>query len=397
MRSSLFRSRFVLGSICATMMCTAGLNGAIASGAEGASAQAPSSSLDKKLASTKDQLAAASLAVTRANAAVDAATAQMPAAQAKVDAALAASAAAERQQEVAKAAVAAAQAAVAAQKHQVDLQQAEIDKLALQVAGLARQSYIGGGENQELEILLQSQNPSQFATQMQAVRRTSHANSVAYDQMTAAKLVLTEKLSELQRLKDLASQQQSVADSKAQDAENAKNSAAAAEQSVRDLIASRQSSLAAAAANKSQIAAAYRKLLAEQRRIAGVSVNIGTQRNAQQAVKWAMDEIGAGGYSNLCLKFVDDAYNPTGSRVGTAIGQWYRAKEHGYGHPKDRNPPIGAQIFYWTGNPARHIAIYVGDGLAVSTDADNGRVGLIKMTELDGWGDYVGWASAYYG
>ena len=34
----------------------------------------------------------------------------------------------------------------------------------------------------------------------------------------------------------------------------------------------------------------------------------------------------------LCLAFADDAYNPSGGRVGTAIAQWYRAKAAGYGH-----------------------------------------------------------------
>lgn len=114
---------------------------------------------------------------------------------------------------------------------------------------------------------------------------------------------------------------------------------------------------------------------------------------AQRLVKWANDP-NTDPYDGLCLGLADDAYGPTGSRVGRAIDQWYRAVRVGYAHPKDRTPPIGAQLFWWSGNDARHIATYVGGGKVVSNMP--GGVKIVNASELDSWGPYLGWAAPYY-
>lgn len=123
----------------------------------------------------------------------------------------------------------------------------------------------------------------------------------------------------------------------------------------------------------------------------------GVSRSPSQAVAWLLSAAKrhVGGYPHMCLALADDAYAPRGSRVGRAIDQWYRAKRAGYGHPGDYNIPIGAQVFFWTGNPARHIATYVGGGYAVNQDA-NGVVVLVPVAEAAKGGDYLGWAEPYY-
>lgn len=120
-------------------------------------------------------------------------------------------------------------------------------------------------------------------------------------------------------------------------------------------------------------------------------------RSSSQAVDWALGWVGEGSeYNGRCLAFVDDSYQPRGYRVGTAIAQWIRARDDGFGHKADREPPIGAQVFWRSGNPARHIALYIGEGLVISTGITSGRVGIVTMETMDRWGPYIGWAPPYY-
>lgn len=117
-------------------------------------------------------------------------------------------------------------------------------------------------------------------------------------------------------------------------------------------------------------------------------------RAANRLENWA--DAGVSGYHNQCLRLADNAYQPKGNRTGTALQQWYRAKKHGYGHPGDRRPPVGAQMFWRTSNPAGHIATYVGNGKAV-TNMPGGQVKEIDWHRMNKWGPYLGWAEPYYG
>jgi hypothetical protein len=104
---------------------------------------------------------------------------------------------------------------------------------------------------------------------------------------------------------------------------------------------------------------------------------------------------GVNGYHDQCLRLADNAYQPRGGRTGTALSQWNRAKKKGFGHPRDTRPPIGAQMFWRTSNPAGHIATYVGNGKAV-TNMPGGKVKKINWKVMNKWGPYLGWAEPYY-
>lgn len=117
-------------------------------------------------------------------------------------------------------------------------------------------------------------------------------------------------------------------------------------------------------------------------------------RTAHQAARILAGWVGRGGYKSGCLRLADDAYDPPGGRIGRAIDQWYRAKDHGYAHPGDRNPPVGAQLFWWSSNPARHVATYVGGGQVVMNDS-NGVVAMLPAAAVN-YGPYLGWAEPYY-
>ncbi len=115
---------------------------------------------------------------------------------------------------------------------------------------------------------------------------------------------------------------------------------------------------------------------------------------ANRLEKWA--KRGTSGYHNQCLRLADNAYQPKGNRTSTALNQWYRAKRKGYGHVGNRKPPVGAQMFWRTSNPAGHIATYVGNGKAV-TNMPGGKVKKINWRKMNSWGKYLGWAEPYYG
>lgn len=122
----------------------------------------------------------------------------------------------------------------------------------------------------------------------------------------------------------------------------------------------------------------------------------GTQYSPNQAVarlrRWA-DE-GRGGYHDQCLRLADDAYGG-GARTSTAMAQWQRAVSAGVGHRSDRNPPVGAQMFWITSNPAGHIATYIGHG-KVATNMPGGQIEIVDISVMDSWGPYQGWAAPYY-
>lgn len=119
----------------------------------------------------------------------------------------------------------------------------------------------------------------------------------------------------------------------------------------------------------------------------------GPKKAADRLESWA--KRGASGYHNQCLRLADNAYQPKGRRTSTALSQWQRARKHGFAHAKDRKPPVGAQMFWRTSNPAGHIATYVGNGKAV-TNMPGGRVKKINWKVMNKWGPYLGWAEPFY-
>ena len=127
---------------------------------------------------------------------------------------------------------------------------------------------------------------------------------------------------------------------------------------------------------------------------AGLGAGLAGTTAANRLERWA--KRGTRGYHNQCLRLADNAYQPKGNRTSTALSQWYRAKRKGYAHPGNRRPPMGAQMFWRTSNPAGHIATYVGNGKAV-TNMPGGAVKKINWKKMNSWGPYLGWAEPYYG
>lgn len=433
-------------------LATAGFLGISASNALGAQTLPPGFVPDPGLAAQANDAGAALQAagdkVAEAQQAADKAGDQLPGVQHDLDVANAAAAAAKQAAAAAEAAVGEAQAQVAAQQAKVAASSAQIDAVRSKIAAFARQAYMTGGQVPgEVEILLGSRTPSSFARGIEIEKRAARGNNNVLGALAAAIKVQRHELATLHDIEAAAAAKQAAADQQTQIANAAAEDAAAKQKAVADLVAQREAQLASVQKQRASVKALYEQLLAQQQAelqaaikkqrqadklakqkaaeeaakaakdaanqgkpapapttikpvvgTGGFVTTVGTGRSAKAAVDWALSMVGNGrDYNNQCLRFVDDAYAVTHGRMPTAISQWQRAVANGYGHPGDRTPPIGAQVFWNTSNPARHIAIYAGGGMIISTSAFNGNaVGFVPWKTMDSWGAYLGWASPYY-
>lgn len=384
----------VIGSIVFVMPAATGLTAAAPTLTTPASV---SSSLEGDVEAAKRKLKEATRAVDAAEKRVDDTEAKLPAANeqlAKAEAALAeANAAADR----AAAAVAQAQEQVKTQKAHVDEARTRMDELKNRIAAIARQNYINGQESIELSLLLDARDATDFAAQMEGIRRAARGNDQIFVQLTRLQEELAARLAELKAFEDEAERQEAIVSQKRNEAANARDKAAAAKTEIARLVAASKAALDESLRLRADVKKQYEALQEKLMAASGVAAAKGTGRTAREALAWALKWVGGGShYDGLCLGFVDDAYDPQGSRMPTAIAQWYRAKKAGVAHPGDRTPPVGAQMFWWSPNSARHIAMYAGGGMVITTGAFGGRVGLRTVEDMDGWGPYLGWAEAYY-
>ncbi len=387
----------VVSMVSLSLIATAGIATPALSVTPQAQTAAAPSALEDDVEVAKTKLKESTRAVEAAEKRVDDAQGQLPRANEELARAEAKLVQAEAAAQAAQAQVAVAEAQVAAQEAKVADARTRMEALKLKIAGIARQNYITGNESIELSLLLEATDATDFAMQMEAIRRTARGNAAIFDQLTDLQAELAGTLAQLTVLEQSAQAQAELADERRNDASQARNSATAAKAEIARLIEVSKNSLAESLRLRGEVKTQYEALQAKLMAASGIAPTKGTGRNAQQALAWGMEWVGRGSeYDGLCLGFVDDAYDPKGGRLPTAIAQWYRAKRVGVARPGDRNPPVGAQMFWWSGNPARHIAIYAGGGMVITTGAFGGRVGLRTIEDMDAWGPYLGWAEAYY-
>jgi cell wall-associated NlpC family hydrolase len=85
----------------------------------------------------------------------------------------------------------------------------------------------------------------------------------------------------------------------------------------------------------------------------------------------------------------------------SAATHWATAKKQGIAKFDDREPPLGALLFWDTGRVFGHVATYIGNGQVV-TNSSSGEFGpdvyvvsADMYEELYGW-DYLGWADPVF-
>lgn len=346
--------------------------------------------IQEKLTAEAQKLAATSNSATSAEDSLDAVRSRLLEAQELESTAIALQEEAVERQKLIEHRVAKKMKDVARSKKELEISRQKI-------WSLARQNYISGGDGQELEILLSANDTNDFAVATETLLRTSRENNDLFEIAGTNLQKVSKELVELEALKKEADATAVEAGKQLAEARKQRQIRQEAQNQIEALTQTRQQQLAANTQSAAELREIYNKLVS----IKGakyVKGSVGVGRSPKEAIQWALQHLGAGTeYNGQCLRFVDQAYAVTGRKQNRAIDQWTAALAAGKGHPGDTNPPIGAHLFWLSSNPARHIAIYAGQGMVISTGVNGGRVGLVPWDYFAGYGPYLGWATPYYG
>ena len=124
---------------------------------------------------------------------------------------------------------------------------------------------------------------------------------------------------------------------------------------------------------------------------------------AEEAVARALRLVGRHGYYQLCARLAANIWGRSRAGYHSAAEQWQQMVATGNAHPDDRQPPVGALVFWQTGGPYGHVAVYVGNGRIVSNDINDrvpgeGGVYLVDFSLIESkWNaTYLGWAPPIY-
>lgn len=287
-RSSVVTTVVALGMVgcCAGGMAAVGVSGAPTGTTTAVRASATEVPIDQQVAEAHDYLADASKAVRRAREELERVAASLPTAQQKLAGAQSGLAAANRAREQAVALLAATEAAVQTTEARVVEARGRVDALKVRIGAAARQSYMSGDGQRELEVLLSARDPADFAVALEALARRSRGNNTALDEMATAQQQLAAELVSVQRLRDDAVRHRDTAAREATAADRAATEAAAAKNEVDVLVNRRAVALRTAAGHRRSVKRMYDELLDEQRRIARAAAEA-ARREAEKARKEA--------------------------------------------------------------------------------------------------------------
>ncbi|WP_405056840.1 CHAP domain-containing protein [Kribbella sp. NBC_01505] len=129
----------------------------------------------------------------------------------------------------------------------------------------------------------------------------------------------------------------------------------------------------------------------------------GALPGADEAVARALRLVGSHGYYQLCARLAANIWGRPHSGYYSAAVQWRQMLQTGNAHRDDRQPPVGALLFWDTGGPYGHVAVHIGDGQIVSNDigdsvSGEGGVYRVRFELIESkWGaTYLGWAPPVY-
>lgn len=225
-----------------------------------------------------DQVAQAGDDLARADAKVDAAMQklrnakeQLPAARSQLAEAQDELAAAQERKAAADVKVAAAIAKVAKAQQEIADTEQQIAYLEQRIGRMAREVYQNGGTVSEVEILLDSQSPGDFASRLETLRSIAQGNNSTLSDLDAAKAQLNIRLGNLQQAELEAQAAQADAQKEVDAATAAKAKADQAKAQIDALVADRASALRDAKERRADVKKQYEQYKAEQERIAAIA------------------------------------------------------------------------------------------------------------------------------
>lgn len=254
------RRRF--GVLAATVVATASM--LVTTAVPGVWA-ADKDELSQKIKDAQAEYNQASAAAKKAAAALQSVKTKLPAAQAKLAAAnkkLAASRAADR------AAAAALAAAIAEDRRiqgEIIAMENKIKDMEGKVSNLARRLYTQGGTFVELEIVLESKDPSEFTERLAAVNAVARSSNASLLDMANAKADLAVAKVKAEKQREIVNTKRQEAKSLLAAADAAQEEAAQAKKVVDNLVAQRASALKVAEGEKAKALRELNELKAEQR------------------------------------------------------------------------------------------------------------------------------------
>ena len=332
-------------------LCAVGLVGPAANGSPD---PVPATGVDDQVNDAHDDLAEANSKVAKVAKQLAATQVQLQPAQQRLTNAHNAAEAASAAAAVAQQRVVQAEAAVAAVNADIAKVKDQISDLRAHIGMLARVAYTSGGQYLELQILLESQDPSQFADRLASLNRVSAGNSNALEQLGILRQQLRDKLDEVHRLEAQAQAHRDELKVKQDEAQAALAQAAQAKLEVDRLIAEKKKIVAKAESERTKVKAQYDALLAEQKRI--------QEQLRKQAEKEQKKKSG-GGTTTL----------PDPAIVATGVLSWPLPGRSAGGRTGWRIHPIygyhschtGDDIGAPSGTPIRSAA----DGVVLSTES----------------------------
>lgn len=237
----------------------------------GAGIPALADDINEDVADASDDLARADAKVEAAIQRLNAAQQQLPGARQELAAAQSELTQAQQRKAAADVKVAEAIAKVTRAKQQIAETEQQIAFLEQRIGQMAREVYQAGGVNSEMEVLLDSDDPGDFASRLETLRSIAQGNNNTLTDLDAAKARLNVRLASLRLLEDEAEKAQAEAQKEVDAAAAAKAKADAAKLKIDELVAGRVSALRDAKERKQSVRRQYEQLKAEQDRIAAIA------------------------------------------------------------------------------------------------------------------------------
>jgi murein DD-endopeptidase MepM/ murein hydrolase activator NlpD len=356
-----------------------------------------SADINEQVAETSDDLARADAKVEEAIRKLDSAREQLPQARQELSTAQSELTAAQQRKSDADVRVAESIAKVAKSKQRIAETEQEIAYLEQQIGQMAREVYQQGAAGaSEMEILLDSHDPGDFASRLETLRSIAEGNNTTLSDLDAAKARLTARLAGLKVLETKAEQAQAEAQKEVQAAFDAKARADAAKARIDELVASRASALRDAKDRKQSVKKQYEQLRAEQERIAAIARAAAAKAAGGGSVPASI------GPSGLAWPVVGAPVSgDVGPRVHPVYG--YRSCHTGADISAGQGTPIqvaapGVVVSIENGGPyGLHTVVQHGDGVSTmyahqsSTSVDVGQ--KVKRGDVIGSVGSTGWST----
>jgi cell wall-associated NlpC family hydrolase len=257
-------------------------------------------------------------------------------------------------------------------------QQTELNTVRGTVDSLARATYIGGGLDSSLEILL-ADDPSQFLSQAAAVDQVAKSQTASIRRTQTARLRLAQTLAEMAAKEKIAAGVRNDMAGAKRDADKQLAAASAVLDGLQAEERRRLAAIAAKAKKASQAAAKKAKRQISTRPIPGVSPR------ATKAVRYALSKVGnryvaarSGPTTFDCSGLTMAAWRLAGiSLPHYSYSQYSKSRKISLSQAKP-----GDLVFYFGGS-VHHVGMYIGGGKMVH--AANPRDGVEVTAVLGPW------------